>query len=44
MLQKAFPDFSVARLHRDHEGLALEIMREPLDTPFYRAFGNPPGR
>jgi ubiquinone/menaquinone biosynthesis C-methylase UbiE len=37
MLQKGFPDFSVHDFTADHEGLALAIMREPLDTQFYRA-------
>ena len=37
MLQKRFPDFSVHDFTADHEGLALAIMREHLDTPFYGA-------
>jgi SAM-dependent methyltransferase len=38
MLQKRFPDFSGHDFTDDHEGLVMEIMREHLDTPFYRAF------
>ena len=38
LLYKAFPDFSPDDFTEDHEGLAREIVDEPVGTPFYRAF------
>lgn len=37
VLYKGVPDFSPRDFTDDREGLMLEIMREHLDTPFYRA-------
>jgi SAM-dependent methyltransferase len=37
MIAKEFPDFSGSDFEDDDEGLAQAILREPLDSPFYRA-------
>jgi SAM-dependent methyltransferase len=51
IVAKGFPDFSVQDFKDDNPGLVKEIMQEPANTPFYRAFrestrellGAPPG-